>query len=242
MNGEIKTCTVKHEADGWYVIFAVEENQSRFFPKTGNRVGIDVGITTFATLSTGEVIDNPKLLRQAEKRLKTAQGKVSRRTKGSHRRGKAVTLLAKQHLKVNRQRLDFFHKTSLQLVREFDQVVFEDLNISGMVKNHHLAKSICDAAWGSFIGVHFAKAANAGRTAEKVNPYATSQLCSVCKARMKLSLSQRVFHCTSCGSTKGRDHNAAINIKKRGAPRSARVAVTLLLDLRTSSKEAVCFS
>jgi putative transposase len=223
IEGEIKTCTIKREADGWYAILAVEENQSRWFPKTGNVVGIDVGIRNFATLSTGEVIDNPRWLRQAEKRLKTAQRQVSRRKKGSNRRRKAIILLSKQHLKVKRQRLDFFHKTSLQLVKEFDHVVFEDLNIQGMTQNHHLAKSIADVAWGTFIDVYFAKAANAGRTAEKVNPYATSQNCSVCSARMKLSLAQRVFHCTSCDSVKDRDHNAAMNIKKRsGRPFSER--------------------
>lgn len=216
IEGAIKTCTVRRETDGWYVIFTVEENQSRWFPKTGDVAGIDVGITAFATISTGEEIENPKFLRAAERGLKIAQRKVSKKKmRGSNRR-KAVRLLAKRHMKIARQRLDFFHKTSLKLVKEFDHVVFEDLNIAGMIKNHHLAKSIMDAAWGTFLDVHFAKAVNAGRTAEKVNPYRTSQDCSECAARMKLSLAQRVFRCTSCGSVKGRDHNASINIKLRG--------------------------
>jgi putative transposase len=217
IEGTIKTCTIKREADGWYVIFAVEENQSRFFPKTGDSVGIDVGIENFAALSTGEIIENPEFLREAERELKTAQRCVSRRTnKRSNRRRKAVKILAKKHLKVKRQRADFHHKTSLKLVREFDHVIFEDLNIKGMVKNHHLAKSISDVAWGSFILIHSGKAANAGRSVEKVNPYRTSQDCSDCGARMKLSLAQRTFHCTDCGNKKHRDHNASINIKQRG--------------------------
>jgi putative transposase len=223
IEGEIKTCTIKREADGWYAIFIVEENQSRWLPKTGEVVGVDVGISNFATLSTGEVIENPKWLRKAEKRLKTAQRKVSRRKKGSQRRHKAITLLAKQHQKIKRQRLDFFHKESLKLVKEFDRVVFEDLNIQGMMQNHHLAKSIADAAWGTFVSVHSCKAANAGRKVEQVNPYATSQMCSQCNARMKLSLSMRVFTCSECGHEDSRDANAAMNIKKRaGSPFSER--------------------
>jgi putative transposase len=216
ITGEIKTCTITREPDGWYAIFAAEENQSPWFPKTGETVGIDVGLTSFATLSTGEEIPNPQYFRQAERRLKTAQRRVSRCIKGSHRRKQAVTLLAKQHQKIARQRQDFFHKTSLSFVKSFDHAVFEDLNINGMVKNHHMAKSIADAAWGTFITLHFAKAEKAGRTAEKVNPYRTSQDCADCGSQMKLSLAQRVFRCTNCGSVKGRDHNASLNIQKRG--------------------------
>ena len=184
--------------------------------QAGLAVGVDVGITIFATLSDGQEIENPRFLPKSESRLKTAQRRVSRRKKGSNRRRKAVVLLARKHLKIKRQRTDFHHQTSLKLVKEFDHVVFEDLNIKGMVKNHHLAKSISDAAWGAFTLIHHGKAGNAGRTMEKVNPYCTSQDCSDCGARMKLSLAQRVFGCTSCGSVKGRDHNASINIKHRG--------------------------
>jgi putative transposase len=215
VEGTIKTCTIKREIDGWYVVFAVLENRSRWFPKTGDIAGVDVGISAFATISTGEEISNPRFLRTAERGLKIAQRRVSRKWLRSANRRKAIRLLAKRYRKVARQRLDFFHKTSLKLIREFDHVVFEDLNIAGMVKNRRLAKSIMDAAWGTFLNVHFAKAENAGRIAEKINPYCTSQDCCECGARMKLSLSQRVFHCTACGSTKGRDHNAAINIKLR---------------------------
>jgi putative transposase len=218
MEGEIKTCTIKHEADGWYAIFAVEENQSRFFPKTGASVGVDVGITAFATLSTGEPpIENPKWLRQAEKRLKTAQRQVSRRKKRSTRRRKSVRLLAKQHLKVKRQRQDFFHKTSLDLIKRFDEIAVEELNIAGMVKNHHLAKSISDASWGTFVSVLENKAAKAGRRVWRVPPRFTSQDCSVCGARMKLTLAMRVFNCTECGYSDSRDSNAARNIKARAS-------------------------
>jgi putative transposase len=242
MEGEIKTCTIKREADGWYAIFAVEENQSRYFPKTGNTTGLDVGIENFATLSTGEPpIENPKWLRQAEKRLKTAQRQVSRRKRRSARRRKAVELLAKQHLKVKRQRQDFFHKTSLDLIKRFNEIAVEDLSIKGLVKNHHLAKSISDASWGTFLSVLENKAANAGRRVWKVPAHFTSQDCSACGARMKLTLAMRVFNCTECGHCDSRDTNAANNIKARA---SAFGDGGDCASVRTenSVNEAVCFS
>ncbi|MGH9839565.1 MAG: RNA-guided endonuclease InsQ/TnpB family protein [Blastocatellia bacterium] len=215
IEGTIKACTIKREADGWYVVFAVEENQSRFFPKSGATVGIDVGIENFATLSTGEVIENPEFLRESERELKTAQRKVSRRgDKRSNRRRKAVKLLAKKHRRVQRQRADFHHKTALNIVREFDQIAVEDLN---MVKNHRLAKSISDAGWSQFTSILTSKAANAGREVIKVNPSYTSQDCSKCGNRVRKTLATREHRCVSCGFVAHRDHNAAINIQQRGA-------------------------
>ena len=216
IEGKIKTCTIKREADGWFVIFVVEENQCTYFPKTGESVGVDVGLENFATLSTGEAIPNPQYLRKAECELKTAQRKVSRRKKGSNRRRKAIQLLAKKHQKVQRQRQDFFHKLSLRLVREFDSVVFEDLNIAGLLKNHHLAKSISDAAWGTFILIHEGKASSAGRRVVKIPAAFTSQDCSSCGQRVRKSLAVREHRCVGCGLVLHRDHNAALNIRERG--------------------------
>jgi len=216
IEGEIKTCTIKREADGWYAVFAVIENQSRFIPRTGESAGIDVGIEHFATLSTGTEIDNPRFLRASEGRLKTAQRKVSRRRKGGHRRRKAVRLLRRQHQKVARQRADFHHKTALKIIREFDAVVIEDLNISGLLKNHHLAKAIADVAWCAFFLILASKAENAGRRILKVAPQFTSQDCSQCGARVRKSLVVREHRCIACGYVAHRDHNAALNIKNRG--------------------------
>lgn len=215
IEGEIKTCTIKREADGWFAIFAVEENQSRFFPKTGKEIGVDVGIGSYATLSTGEQIENPQFLRTAEPKLKTAQRKVSRRKKGSKRRRKAVQLLARCHQKIVRQRTDFHHKTALRIVREFDVIAVEDLNVAGMVKNHHLAKSIVDVAWSAFFLILTSKAENAGRKVLKVAPQFTSQDCSQCGQRVRKSLAVREHVC-GCGFKAHRDHNAALNIKNRG--------------------------
>jgi putative transposase len=216
IEGEIKTCTIKREADGWYAIFAVQENQSRYFPKTGRAVGIDVGIEHFATLSTGEVAENPEFLRESERELKTAQRRVSRRmNKRSNRRRKAVRLLARKHQKLRRQRADFHHKTALKIVREFDAIAVEDLNVKGMVKNPHLAKSISDAGWSQFIVILSNKAEEAGRRVIKVNPSNTSQECSKCGHRVPKSLGIREHHCVNCGYVAHRDQNAALNIQGR---------------------------
>jgi putative transposase len=227
IEGKIKTCSIKRQVDGWFVIFAVEENQSCFIAKTGEAVGIDVGLENFATLSTGEVVENPRYLRKAERELKIQQRKVSKKKKAGSNRRKAVRLLAKKHLQVANQRKDFFHKTSLQLIREFDEIAVEDLNIKSLVRNHHLAKSISDAGWGTFVSILENKAENAGRRVWKVPAAFTSQDCSQCGERVKKSLSQREHRCIGCGYVSHRDHNAALNILGR-ADQFVRVnAVTL---------------
>lgn len=219
IEGRIKTCTIKREADGWYVCFAVEQDRSPLYPRTtDDAVGIDVGLENFATLSTGEVVENPRHLRRAEGRLKTAQRKVSRRTRGSRRRRKAVALLARQHQSVTRRRTDFHHKVSLTLVREFDVIAFEDLNISGLLGNHHLAKAISDVGWNAFMEITTSKAESAGRRVVKVPAQYTSQDCSGCGARVRKSLAVREHRCVACGLVLHRDHNAALNIAGRAGP------------------------
>jgi putative transposase len=122
MEGTPKTVTVSREADGYYVCFSCADVPVHPFPPTGQETGIDVGLASFATLSSGEHIFNPRHYRKAERRLKTAQRCVSRRKKGSARRRKAVTLLAKAHLKVKRQRQDFHYKAALKLVQQYDVI------------------------------------------------------------------------------------------------------------------------
>jgi len=228
----IKTCTIKREADGWYVVFAVEEPPSQPLLATGNSVGVDVGIENFATLSTGEVIENPEPLRASEAKLKTAQRCVSRRKRGSKRREKARKRLAETHQKIKRQRADFHHKVARKLVSEFDTIAVEDLNVEGMVKNHRLAKSISDAGWVKFVLILTSKAESAGRMVIKVDPSYTSQDCSQCGHRVKKSLALREHRCIKCGFVAHRDHNAAINIKGRAVP-SVMGAGALPRELRT---------
>jgi putative transposase len=142
-----------------------------------------------ATLSDGRRIFHPGWYRKAERALKTAQRRVSRRKKGSHRRRKAVTLLAKAHQRVRCQRQDFHHTVALQLVRANDVIYHEDVQTANMLKNHHLAKSISDAGWSSFLSILTYKAVCAGRELVAVPPAYTSQTCSGCGAIVSTGLS-----------------------------------------------------
>lgn len=215
IQGAIKTCTIKREMDKWYVCFSCEV-EPEYLPKTGKAVGIDVGIEKFAALSDGSLIENPKFLRKSEAKLKREQRKLSRRKRGSNSRKKQKTKLAKIHRKIKNQRNDFLHKESTKLVRNYDTIVFEDLKIKNMVKNHHLAKSISDASWSRFIEYTTYKAVSAGKKVILVNPRNTSQICSNCGKPVPKGLSVRVHKCPHCGLVLDRDVNAAINILRRG--------------------------
>jgi putative transposase len=218
IEGEIKTCTIKREADGWYVIFAVEEPKKEVAPAPKESVGVDVGIESFATLSDDEAapIENPQYFRGAEKDLKKAQRRVSRRVKRSKGRKKAICWLGKKHLKVKRQRRDFHFKEARKLVNQYQSIKVEDLNIRGMVKNHHLAKSISDAGCGQFIMILIFKAEEAGRSVIKVNPAYTSQECSRCGHRNEIRLATRIYECSKCGLVIHRDRNGAKRIEQKG--------------------------
>jgi putative transposase len=215
VQGTPKTCTIVRKADGWYAHIACEVAPEPL-PPTGKAVGVDVGLERFATLSDGTQIANPRLYRAAERTLRRAQRRLSRRVKGSNRRRKARELLAKAHLKVQRARLDFAHKTARALVNEYDRIVVEQLNITGMVRNHPLAKSISDAGWGLFVNVLRAKAESAGRVVREVNPAGTSQTCAACGEHVPKRLAVRWHSCPYCGCELHRDHNAALNILQKG--------------------------
>lgn len=211
LKGKPKTATIIRKADGWYVSIVCEVEPEPL-PETGESVGVDVGITHFATLSTGETVDNPRCYRRAERRLAKAQRRVSRRKKGSKRREKAKALLGKAHLTVARSRRDHAHKTAKCLVERYDRIAVEDLNVKGMVKNRHLAKAISDSGWTQFVQILSDKAEKAGREIVKVNPRNTSQKCSGCGELVRKTLATRWHSCPPCGCELGRDHNAAINI------------------------------
>ena len=215
VEGTVKQLRITRRADGWFVLLVCELPKPALLPRTGDRVGIDVGLENFATLSTGETIENPRHLRKAERRLQTAQRKVSRRKRGSHRRKKAVRELRLQHLTISRQRKDFHFKTAKPMVEEFDTIAVEDLKIKNLVRNPHLAKSISDAGWGQFLRILTVKAESAGREIERVSPAFTSQDCSQCGERVRKSLAMREHVCLVCGFVAHRDHNAAINVKAR---------------------------
>lgn len=214
--GMVKQVSVTLSGDGhWYVAFACADVPMDILPATGNSVGIDVGITTFAALSNGELVDNPRCYESALHSLKTAQRRVSRRKRGSYRRRKAIVLLAKQHNRVKRTRLDFHHKVARNLIGRFDSIAVENLNINGLARMR-LAKHVHDAAWGQFISILASKAESAGREFIKVDPRGTSQECSGCGSVVRKSLSVRAHSCPQCGLVLDRDVNAAKNVQSRG--------------------------
>jgi putative transposase len=225
LEGAPKTVTISKEADGYYVCFTCTAVPVHPLPETGQETGVDLGLEAFATLSDGTRIFHPGWYRKAERALKTAQRRVSRRKKGSARRRKAVTLLAKAHQTVRRQRQDFHHKTALALVRENDTIYHEDLQTANMLKNHHLAKSISDAGWSQFLNILAAKAAYAGKRAVAVPPAFTSQRCSGCGVMIAKGLSVRWHSCPDCGTSLHRDHNAAKNIERLGQSLRGGVAI-----------------
>ncbi len=212
INGAIKTCNIKKEADKWYVCFSVEYEPVRK-PIPAQQIGIDVGIKSFAVLSNGEEVDNPKYLVKSEEKLIKKQKRLSSKKKGSNNRKKARMLVAKLHKKVSEQRRDFHHKVSRKIVDNHGYIVVEDLQIKNMVKNHNLAKSINDAGWGQFLSFLTYKAEEAGCYVEKVNPRNTSKSCSICGYVYKdMTLSVRNWVCPICNTEHNRDINASINI------------------------------
>jgi putative transposase len=221
IEGTPKAVTVSCEADGWYACFSCEGVPIQPLPATGQETGIDLGLESFATLANGEPIANPRIYRVAERHLRRAQRRVSRRTKGSHRRRKAVHLLARAHQRVRRTRADFHHKTALGLVRAYDTIYHEDLQTANMLRNHHLAKSIADAGWSAFASILSFKAVEAGKTVVAVPPAFTSQACSGCGVLVLKGLSVRWHSCPDCGTSLHRDHNAARNILRLGQERRA---------------------
>jgi putative transposase len=222
LQGAPKTVTIRREADGWYACISCAAVPSEPLPRTGNETGIDVGLKLFLVTAQGGLIANPRHYRKAEQQLAKAHRRVSRRTKGSHRRRKALQLLAKAHQHVQRQRRDFHHKTALALLRQYDTIYFEDLQVRTLVRNRHLAKSISDAGWAAFRTLLTSKAAYAGKWVVAVPAQYTSQDCSGCGERVAKSLSVRTHVCPSCGLILDRDENAARNILREGHARQAR--------------------
>jgi putative transposase len=212
---QIKRVRLLKRADGYYVQFCIQVDRTEDIKPTGNTIGLDMGISSFYTDSNAVEIKNPKFYRDSEQKLKRSQRLVSRKVKGSKNRAKARFKLGKTHLKISRQRKDHAVKLARCVIKSNDLVAYEDLRVSNMVKNHCLAKSISDAGWYQFRVwlEYFAKVF--GRVTVAVNPAYTSQECSSCGTVVKKSLSTRTHVC-QCGCVLDRDHNAAINILKKG--------------------------
>jgi putative transposase len=218
MEGTPKTATISRSSAGkWHVCFSCECPESSSLPATVRQVGIDVGLKTFAMLSTGQEIANPRFFRVEEQALAKVQRAHSKLEKGTPERAKHRHAVARVHERIAWRRGDFAHQHSRRIVNAFDLIAVEDLSVNRMAHNHCLAKSIHDAAWGQFVNLLSYKAAWAGRKFVAVNPAYTSQDCSQCGHRKTdLTLADRIYTCSCCGIILDRDLNAAKNIVRLG--------------------------
>lgn len=218
-DGKIKTSTVSRTPTGKYFISILVETEDTIPNKApideNKAVGVDLGIKTFATLSDGTEIQNPKHLKKALKKLKRLQRSVSRKTKGSNSRKKAVKLLARQYEKVTNRRKDFLHKTTKYLIDNYDTICLETLSASNMVKNHRLAQALSDISIGTFNAYMDYKAEWYGKNIIRIGRFEpSSKMCACGYIYRGLKLSDRVWTCPACGSVNQRDLLAAQNIKK----------------------------
>ena len=214
-NGKILSAKVFTKGGKWFVSIAVElDDTQKPLPKTGKSVGLDLGITDLATLSDGTKIQAPKPLKNKLKKLQRLSKSLSRKQKGSNNREKAKTKLSRLHLKIFNIRKDFLHKLTTDLVKRFDVICLENLNIKGMVKNRKLARSINDLGFYEFKRQLVYKANIHHKTVKELDRfYPSSKTCSCCGFKVdELPLSIRNWQCPSCNTTHDRDINASLNI------------------------------
>jgi putative transposase len=210
----IREVVFKWHKDKWTISFVVDlTDVPKVTPVTS--VGIDFGLNAFATLSTGELVSNPRFGRNSEKLLARRQRIFARRQRGSASKQHAHLLVRKTYMQICNRRLDFTRKFAAMLFSTYDLVAFEDLNINNM-SHGNLAKSIYDAAWGKTIKCLTAKAEMTGKLAIGVDPTNTTINCSSCTEPVPKTLTDREHNCSKCGLVLSRDHNAAINIHTRG--------------------------
>ena len=211
--------SVSYRAGRWYASLTVEREPSTACRPQRGTVGVDLGIKHLATLSDGSVIPNPRALDARLKALRKAQQALSRKTIGSARRGKAKERVARLYARVSDVRMDAINKATTMIARTYTTVCIEDLNVAGMMKNRHLARSVSDASLGEFRRQLEYKTMRTGAVLRVVDRwYPSSKTCSNCgTVKAKLSLSERVYQCDVCGLSIDRDLNAAINIKVAGS-------------------------
>lgn len=226
---KLMSVTISMNPSGQYFASVLADHSIEHLPKTGKEVGIDVGLKEFLVQSDNLIVKNPRYFRDSQTKLAKIQNRHSRKAKGSNRRKRSRLKIARLHNKIANQRDWFLHNESTRIVRDYDLICIEDLNISGMIKNHKLAKSISDVSWSKFYSMLEYKADWYGKQVVKVGRFEpTSKTCSCCGwINKELTLKDRVFACPVCGLEIDRDYNAAINIKALGVDNA----------IRTSSKE-----
>jgi putative transposase len=220
--GTVKILTIRRDAVGnWYACFSCEA-ESKPLPPTHKVVGIDLGLTTFAMLSTGEKIARQRWMKQDASDIARLQRKKEAFAKGSPEWRKVIRALCHAYERAANRRKNFAHQESRNLVNEYQFIVFEKLDIQELQVGAHwagnkvISRSIADVAWGQFVQYTTYKAANAGRAVALVNPRGTTQICSGCGEIVVKDLSMRIHDCPQCGLVLNRDHNAALNILALG--------------------------
>ncbi|MBD2604698.1 transposase [Scytonema hofmannii FACHB-248] len=213
----LKTCTIVHKADGWYCAISIQDEtvpEPMPLDEVKTVVGIDVGLKEFLTTSVGEAVPIQQTYRKTQSHLARQQRKLARKEKGSNRSNRQKNKIARIHQCIGRIRENFHYNTAHKLVKNYDLIAVEDLNIRGLARTR-LSKSILDAAWGRFITILEIVAVKCGVRVVKVSPYSTSQDCSGCGVKVPKTLSIRLHECHKCGLQMDRDENAARNILDR---------------------------
>jgi putative transposase len=217
-SGIIKQCTISKTPTNEYFVSILVETTHTATPKTGKSIGIDLGLKDFVITSDGYKYKNNRYTKTYQTKLKKAQQHLSRKKKGSNRYQKQKLKVAKLHKKITNSRLDNLHKISTELIKKYDTIILEDLNVKGMIKNHKLSKHIADASWSKFITLLTYKAEWNDKQIVKIDRFfPSSKTCNCCGyINQNLKLSMREWTCPSCHTKLDRDLNASKNILKEG--------------------------
>jgi len=216
--GDIRQCTISKTPTGEYFVSILVETTHDVLPKTGQSIGIDLGLKDFVITSDGFKYKNNRYTKSYAKALKVAQQHLSRKTKGSNRYKQQKHKVASIHKKITNSRMDNLHKVSTDLIRKYDVIVLEDLNVKGMIQNHKLSKHIADASWGTFIQLLNYKAEWNDKQIVTIDRFfPSSKTCNCCGyINQNLKLDMRMWTCPQCNTELDRDLNASINILKEG--------------------------